>query len=425
MPPRISRFPLSLWILPQRRSLSSSAVLAQKQTDLPPPPPEAGHVRLTNRGLISLTGADSTNFLQGLITQNVVTPRNRASATTPFYAGFLNAQGRLLHDVFIYPTLPAGNGNGAVEGDLGYLIEVDREQVPSLLKHLKKHKLRSKLKFRALEEGERDVWAVWDKVQNWQMKDSGDVSREVLFCADNRAPGLGYRVVSTSEGLGPLLGKEEQLRTYALRRILHGVPEGQGELAHESALPLDSNMDIMGGIDFHKGCYLGQELTIRTHHRGVIRKRILPVQLYDVDDTTNPAESDSEAPIYMPDTSLTLPPPGANITKFSASGRGRSAGKFISGIGNVGLALCRLENMTDISLTGESSQYNPEELLKISWQADADANIADSGEMRVKAFVPPWVRDYILGGGVRQRTTQGDVKRAKDLVDQMEDEGQR
>ncbi|EEP80134.1 predicted protein [Uncinocarpus reesii 1704] len=278
MPPRLPTRSACAKCLLQRRGLSSTASLRQKQSDLPPPPPESGHVRLTNRALISLTGVDSTAFLQGLISQNVVTPKNRASPTTPFYAGFLNAQGRLLHDTFIYPTFAPEGSNGADTGsELGYLVELDKAQVSNLMKHFKKHKLRSKLKLRALEEGEKDIWAVWDNTGNWEAKDSGDVLREVLTCVDNRVPDFGHRLLldegSLQSSLELFPGQEASLSTYHLRRILHGVPEGQDELVRESALPMDSNMDIMGGIDFHKGCYLGQELTIRTHHRGVVRKR--------------------------------------------------------------------------------------------------------------------------------------------------------
>ncbi|KAI1935240.1 ccr4 associated factor [Ophidiomyces ophidiicola] len=397
----------------RRRNLFTTAAAPHEQTG----PLDSGHVQLTNRGLLSLTGADSTAFLQGLITQNVIASKNRASLTTPFYAGFLNAQGRVLHDVFIYP-------NHDSESGLEYLIEVDREQVSNLLKHFKKHKLRSKLKFRTLGEEEKTIWAAWDNIGNLLTQRRLDSTKGVISCVDRRAPAFGYRVLSPSSDLrsvkDTLPGQEAPLSSYVLRRILHGIPEGQSEILRESSLPMDSNMDIMGGIDFHKGCYLGQELTIRTHHRGVIRKRILPVQLYGIDDT-RPPPVHSHLPTHSPDTNISLPPAGANITKLSASGRGRSAGKFISGIGNVGLSICRLETMTDISLTGESSQYDPDEEYNISWEADPSEGILEAGQVKVKAFVPSWVREYILNGGVRQRTTRDDVQRARDVLEKMEE----
>jgi len=218
-----------------------------------------------------------------------------------------------------------------------------------------------------------------------------------------------------------LPGEEECLSTYTLRRILHGVPEGQSEIIRETGLPMESNMDIMNGVDFHKGCYVGQELTIRTHHTGIVRKRILPVQLYDMIDSL----PELDAPMYSAETTLVLPPTGSNISGVSAR-KGRSAGKWLGGIGNVGLALCRLEMMTDIVLTGESTQYSPDHEFKISWDTDA-GGAGDVGEVKVRAFVPPWTREFILSRGAKSTRSvhESEVQRAKDMVEQLEEEVQR
>lgn len=137
-----------------------------------------------------------------------------------------------------------------------------------------------------------------------------------------------------------------------MRRILHGVPEGQAEITPGAALPAETCIDYMRGIDFRKGCYVGQELTIRTHHRGVVRKRIVPVQLYP----------------------LGTPPPGrlhyghallAPAAPAELRARGRAAGRWLGGVGDVGLALCRLESVA----------------------GDADVSVDGVG---VRAFVPEW-----------------------------------
>ena len=169
---------------------------------------------------------------------------------------------------------------------------------------------------------------------------------------------------------------EEQ---YKIRRIMQGVAEGQSEILKAVALPQESNVDYMGGIDFRKGCYIGQELTIRTHHTGVVRKRILPVQLYDSEETKSP-----DILHYNPDTNLALPPSDANIRKTDK--KGRSAGKWLGGVGNVGLALCRLEVMTDTTLTSEGSQWDPEAKFEIAWESEGEKG----GRVNVKAFVPEW-----------------------------------
>ncbi|KAF3483445.1 uncharacterized protein GIQ15_02769 [Arthroderma uncinatum] len=409
-------------LLQTRRQLSLNQIRHSHSN--PPPPPQSGYSRLTNRSLISLSGIDSTSFLQGLITQNLAVPKNSPPVTSPFYAAFLNSQGRILNDVFIYPS-HAANSASSGELEMEYLIEVDKEHAASLLKHFKRHKLRSKLKFRALDEGERSVWALWDEgnVSTWQ---GGEAIGEnnAIACLDNRAPGMGHRLIASGDELQApikevLPGDEASMQTYTLRRILHGVAEGQAEMVRESALPMDSNVDIMNGIDFHKGCYVGQELTIRTHHRGVVRKRILPVQLYGPDQ----ALPNSDGPVYIPDTNLLLPPAGveANISKVGAR-KGRSAGKFLTGIGNVGLAVCRLEMMTDVALTGESTQYDASHEFKISWDATEGEGVEDGGETKVKAFIPPWIREYIVSGGARHRQPRGQKKSDKDM-EEVEEQG--
>lgn len=413
----------------------------------PSPPPQAGYTRLTNRGLISITGVDSVSFLQGLITQNMLITNdpNQSPRHTGSYTAFLNSQGRILNDAFIYP-FPKTDSEAASTDDPAWLIEVDKSEVTGLLKHLKKHKLRAKLKLRALEDGERTIWSAWkDHAEpRWAAynleSDAASPfspSSAIAGCVDTRAPGFGSRLVTPgAEDLRTHLPDETQIAGsevshdgYVVRRMLHGVAEGQGEITRESALPLDCNMDMMRGIDFRKGCYVGQELTIRTHHTGVVRKRIVPVQLYAGDQKD--AVPSTDTPVYDPSAGLPLPPHQSNISKAGAR-RGRSAGKFLNGIGNIGLALCRLEMMTDIALTGESTQYSPDQEFKVSWTGDGEdgSSNAAGGEVKVKALVPPWTRDFIYSSGAKhnnnnQRSDDVEGSRAKRIVEQLEEETER
>ncbi|KAE8148963.1 hypothetical protein BDV25DRAFT_130781 [Aspergillus avenaceus] len=425
--------------LNQNRAFSTTIQACSQQTShaIPSPPP-AGYARLTNRSLISITGVDSVTFLQGLITQNMLITNdpNRATRRTGSYTAFLNSHGRILNDAFIYPFPQT---DGASPDEPGWLIEVDKNEVTSLMKHLKKHKLRAKLKLRALEDGERTVWASWKDhaeprwaAYNLESSTSSPFpsSSTMTGCVDTRAPGFGTRLITPGvESLRThvpdeteVVGSETSLGAYTVRRMLHGIAEGQSEIIRESALPLEYNMDMMRGIDFRKGCYVGQELTIRTHHTGVVRKRVLPVQLYSGDQTTLPA---GETPLYDPSTDVALPPSGSNISKISAR-KGRSAGKFLGGIGNIGLALCRLEMMTDITLTGEGTQYSPEQEFKVSWTAEeGSSDQQGSGETKIKALVPPWTRDYISSGGVQNNNRSRGVEgghRAREFLEQLEEE---
>ena len=344
----------------------------------PLPPSDPVHARLHTRRLISLHGRDVPHFLQGLTTQNIPS----SASTSGFYSAFLNASGRVLHDVFIYPAAHSKNYQRTVlgekhKGDPGLIIEVDANEVDALARHLKRFKLRAKVDIRVLEEHEWRVWQAWGS--------GGELPPHEVGCLDGRAPDLGYRVI-TCEGEGSSVATREasvspSFKDYEVRRMLTGVAEGQGEILKESALPQESNIDYMGGIDFRKGCYVGQELTIRTHHTGVVRKRILPVQIYDPGD----GEKAPDALTYDEKSKLVLPPRGANISRVDK--KGRSAGKWLGGVGNIGLALCRLEFMTDTVLTGEGSQWDPEHEFKVAWEPEEGS---EGGEVRVKAFVPYW-----------------------------------
>ncbi|KAJ6036993.1 transferase caf17 [Penicillium herquei] len=390
-------------------------------------PPHTGYARLTNRGLISITGVDSATFLQGLITQNMLVANDpkKPIRRTGAYTAFLNSQGRILHDAFIYPVPSAENNE--------WLVEVDKNQVPVLLKHLKKHKLRAKLKLRALEDEERTVWSSWkDHSQprwaayNLESESAStspfSSSSGIIGCIDTRAPGFGARIITPgSEGLrthfpdeSQLTGEDVGLDSYTVRRMLNGVPEGQSEIITESSLPMECNMDMARAIDFRKGCYVGQELTIRTHHTGVVRKRILPVQLYTENLTS------ADAPVFDPSADISLPPVGSNIM-VAGGRRGRSTGKFLNGVGNIGLALCRLEMMTDITLSGEETQYTPDKEFKVSWTTETE----QQAEVKMQAFVPSWVREHIQSGGVQKsakRPADPVGERAREFLEQLQEE---
>ncbi|KAF2863210.1 Aminomethyltransferase folate-binding domain-containing protein [Piedraia hortae CBS 480.64] len=331
-------------------------------------PPPSGFTHLRTRRLISISGHDSPRFLQGILT-NTIQPHSRAGV----YSAFLTASGRVLHDVFVYPTLGTKWEQG---GEAGYMIEVDGGYTDQFMRHLKKHKLRAKFGIRVLEEGELNVWNLWrDGVGRWTAHTKGMTGG--LGLTDCRAPGMGQRVLLPG-GTMPEEGglQEAPDSAYMIRRYLRGVPEGQVEIPREESLPMNCNIDIMGGIDFKKGCYMGQELTIRTHHTGVVRKRILPVALY---------------PDTPPDT-LEYDPSGPTVDEQNADirrqdKRKRSTGKLVASIGNVGLAMCRVEQMTDLAVSGEGSPFSPEDRFTVT--------LADGTEVGVKAFVPAWMRGRI------------------------------
>ncbi|KAL8795091.1 MAG: hypothetical protein Q9195_002388 [Heterodermia aff. obscurata] len=353
-----------------RRLLSTSAH--------PPPPPPKGYAHLTTRRLISLRGHDAPRFLQGLITQNIpfIDSSTNHSCSQGFYSAFLNASGRVLYDVYIYP-----DSRLREQHEPGFLIDVDAQEVQSLARHLKRYKLRAKVTVDVVDDGEAQVWQAWDDTRPVDFLP--DVDHLWTVCEDRRAELMGTRLIASGERNLEMDAELVDVGTYAVRRILRGVAEGQSEITKESALPLECNMDYMNGIDFRKGCYVGQELTIRTRHTGVVRKRILPVQLYGSGAAPEILE-------YRPSPSVATPPNDTNINR--SAGKGRSVGKWLGGIGNIGLALCRLENMTNITLNSRSIQQSPTDEFMLSWPTEEDR---EGGEVRIKAFVPDWLRTRI------------------------------
>ncbi|KAI0194422.1 hypothetical protein EV127DRAFT_422309 [Xylaria flabelliformis] len=400
----------------QRRSFASSATLRENtETSAsipspPAPPPPSGHARLRTRRLISISGIDAPHFLQGLITTSIEGNNNahlngtiQPAAQTPwFYCGFLNALGRVLHDVFVYPV-PSGSG-----GDPHFMIEVDAAQLTTLLKHLKRYKLRSKIFLRAIEEDEMSVWQLWNDAEATQ--DAGGLARNdgrSVMIPDFRAPGMGYRVLTVGADLNvqvldlpselqPAADGKTDESAYRVRRYLRGVPEGSAEIIPAQALPQESNMDLMGGIDFRKGCYVGQELTIRTRHRGVVRKRILPCMLY------GESEAVPTSLEYRPDAVPSVVRDGGDLHGLTIGRhgkKGRSTGTFLAGTGNIGLALCRVQLMSDLVVPNDTAtlEFDPAAEFVIQPTKDAEgegvAETDDNKEaVKVKAFVPDWLR---------------------------------
>ncbi|KAH8157201.1 hypothetical protein CIB48_g11046 [Xylaria polymorpha] len=402
----------------QQRSFASSVTLRQStQADSsisppPAPPPPSGHARLRTRRLISISGIDAPHFLQGLITTSIegnndahrngsVEPTGRAPW---FYCGFLNALGRVLHDVFIYPV------PSRLSGEPHFMIEVDAAQLTTLLKHLKRYKLRSKFSLRVVEEDDMSVWQIWNDAEvTLSAQGVGALawndSRSVMI-PDFRAPGMGYRVLTAGADLDVQaldLPSELQLAAdgktdeaaYRVRRYLRGVPEGSAEIIPAQALPLESNMDIMGGIDFRKGCYVGQELTIRTRHRGVVRKRILPCMLYGQDEAV-PTSLE-----YKPDAVPSVVRDGGDfhgLTIGRHGKKGRSTGTFLASTGNIGLALCRVQLMSDLVVPNDTAtlEFDPAAEFVIQPVKDEEGKVsAETGAeevVKVKAFVPDWLR---------------------------------
>ena len=201
-----------------------------------------------SRAVVVVAGDDRKAFLQGLISNDIA----KAGADKALWAAFLTPQGKFLWDLFI------------VEDGETLLIDVDAATAEAFRKKLSLYKLRSKV---AITVSDLAVFAVF----------GGDGALPAGVVADTRLAELGGRFYAAEAPPGLI---EAPLAVWDALRFSLGVPDGGRDMVVDKALLLENGFDELGGVDFNKGCYMGQELTARTKYRGLVRKRLLPV-LFD------------------------------------------------------------------------------------------------------------------------------------------------
>ncbi|XP_006760142.1 PREDICTED: putative transferase CAF17, mitochondrial [Myotis davidii] len=260
-------------------------------------------------------------FLLGLLTNDLPLPAPADSAASPparaGYAHFLNVQGRTLYDVILYGH-PEHTDRAPT-----FLLECDSSVLGALQKHLVLHKIRRRVTVEPCPE--LHVWAVLPATPQ-EVGGAAPLPKHqgsAILARDPRTTRMGWRLLTQDKS--PALVARGRLRDvcdYHRHRYQQGVPEGVHDLPPGVALPLESNLVFMNGVSFTKGCYVGQELTARTHHTGVIRKRLFPVQLLGP----------------LPEGGIT---PGTTVLTES----GQAVGKYRAGQGDVGLALLHSEKI--------------------------------------------------------------------------------
>jgi folate-binding protein YgfZ len=375
-------------------------------TDLPDKVKSAGFTPLPSRSLLLVHGHDAAAFLQGLTTANVPAtaptvgwPTGQEPIPPAIYSAFLNAQGRLLQDVFIYPVSHNNpvlsvtpDLHGAMDGNTAYIIETDHSQLETLLKWLRRYKLRSKVKFQALNRQQLGVYFAWDDGAQLPLHSDVQalVEAHVHLASDKRSPSFGTRIlVSPSCSALSSIGMDSPA-DYTLRRYLHSLPEGPQELFPMNALIHDSSLDKANAVDFRKGCYVGQELVIRTQHTGVVRKRVVPVVVYRSEEEPPQTLIDAYRPLQaaLEPGSEIWPrgePTNSTITGGDAKARKpRSVGRIIGVIGNVGLASVRLEPMLGVGPAGEKIKDRTHDEFEVVALSQA------SRPWHIKAFWPSW-----------------------------------
>ncbi|KAM7491270.1 hypothetical protein LguiA_034191 [Lonicera macranthoides] len=325
---------------------------------------------LDSRSIIRFKGPDTIKFLQGLLTNDVrkfVEPVGERSATStlptpnlspisvpPIYAAMLNPQGRFLYDFFLYrPSIPdeklngSGSRPGSGSGELELFADVDGSVLDELLDTLKKYRLRSKVdienaseefscwqryggkltkKSSSAEEPEADSVGYGGSVDPSGVSASQGSAQGWQWYKDPRLDCLGFRGIFPSNTIPPLVeaDMETDEKNYVLSRLEKGVAEGSTEIPKGEAIPLEYNLAGLNAINFDKGCYVGQELIARAHHRGVIRKRLFPLKF--LNDSSEEVEQ-RIAPGY----------------EVIVGATGKKAGIVNTALGSRGLGLLRLE----------------------------------------------------------------------------------
>jgi folate-binding protein YgfZ len=208
---------------------------------------------LDDRSILAISGAGARDFLQGLVTNDIV---GGLAPGKGLYAALLSPQGKILFDFLV------------TEGDGALLLDVARDRCEALLKKLKLYKLRAKVEIEA-----RDQLGVFVSLAGHPDNRIVSYADRAVTFADPRHVGLGMRSIGA---LAEMPANLSGPRSYHQHRLALGIPEA-GDFGFEKIFALDAGLEELNGVSFTKGCYVGQELTSRMKHRATSRKRILAV----------------------------------------------------------------------------------------------------------------------------------------------------
>jgi tRNA-modifying protein YgfZ len=293
---------------------------------------------LPNRGVIKVAGDGARTFLHGLVTADVL---NLKIGEARFCA-LLTPQGKIISD-FIVAEARAKDGGG-------FLLDVPQAQIATLIGKLNLYRLRAKVIIEDLSQV-LGVLAAWDGAP----APSSSATAIGLRYPDPRLPTLGLRVMlpphlagAAATELGATL---VDAAAYEAHRIALGVPQGGADFSYGDAFPHEADMDQLGGVDFAKGCYVGQEVVSRMEHRGTARTRAVPVRFAGA-----------------------APQAGAAIVAGD-----RQLGSLGSAADGNAIALLRLDRVTDALAHGETlmAEATPIHLIKPDW-----AHFAFPGESK-------------------------------------------
>lgn len=274
---------------------------------------------LADRGAIKVVGDGARTFLHGLVTTDLLNLKEGEAR----YCALLTPQGKIIAD-FLAAEAPAKNGGG-------FFLDAPRTRIATLIERLNLYKLRAKVIVEDLSEI-LGVLAVWDAAANPAPAAPALSAKDAigLRYADPRLAALGLRVMLpphlAAAAVAELGATLVDFAEYDAHRIALGIPSGGVDFAYGDAFPHEADMDQLTGVDFAKGCYVGQEVVSRMEHRGTARTRAVPLRF------------DGAAP-----------QPGAAIVAGE-----RQLGHVGSAAGGRAIALLRLDRVADALAHGEA-----------------------------------------------------------------------
>lgn len=289
---------------------------------------------LSDRGVVRVAGEAARKFLNGLLTVDI----GEVSPQAARFAALLTPQGKIVVDCMVAENRPEDGG--------GFFLDCPRPLAPNLVERLNFYKLRAKVRVEDLS-ATLGVLAAWDG--------DGDTGCGLVY-RDPRLPALGLRVMLppqlAADAAAELKAELVDAGTYEAHRIGLGIPRGGLDFAYGDAFPHEADMDQLGGIDFDKGCFIGQEVVSRMQHRGTARTRVVPVS-YDG----------------------AAPEAGVPVTAGE-----KTVGTMGSASGGRGLAMIRLDRFADALAAGQPLVAGGIEIVPVkpdwarfAWPAEAKA----------------------------------------------------
>lgn len=232
---------------------------------------ETRYTILEHRGLVSVAGEDRRTFLQGLVTNDL----GKVAPDRAVWAALLTPQGKFLHEFFVF------------EKDDTLYLEAEQARLDDLKTRLSRYRLRAKVQIAVVEGWEvAAAWGPGAAARVGLPENTGGAvlplpGGEGLAFTDPRLPDAPLRVIVPTEGaagiLGDLFGAPAEWSEWDSLRLRLGLPDGSRDIEVEKGLLLESGFEELGGVDFKKGCYIGQELTARMKYRALAKKRLLPL----------------------------------------------------------------------------------------------------------------------------------------------------